>query len=501
MGASSVLSDCLGARGMLPFAPLRIIVLFWVVCPCGLRVKDFVGLFGQSAPGIAFLRASLLMIFTHEMEVLSMRVSLQTFSDHAFEIDMRKLVVDADQILQGLLCLSGPLPGAFFCFDRAPVSSPDVTPSKILRRATGAVDFGYQDHNISVGMMLRLDTERLNCREIFTFDVFGFRPYADTMNAIVALVGAIAAARQMGGDSIILDEWGLKIFDEYTDTWKRDINPLREQLSIYDLDENVDQIDLVAPAWEGYPIESIMKCANTEEMPFPKAWPVLLSRLGPVWPAFHGNSKIDAEVKRVIEVAVARVLESAGFSYHKWKEKFVRTIEGGNQAVYVSVSSAGPGFGISYRVSCTFDLECEVRCRIDGDPLEKSSVMTTFGKSFTIPSLGLIERWAGMIASSNEELELALDQVGSVIRNEWLPRLDVMEDIRGCANMMFASGVEHMDDSSDEPELSHKAIIIAKLAKDARYEELVMQRRDVLRKTGNGWEEQFERLLQVLKFY
>jgi hypothetical protein len=200
------------------------------------------------------------------------------------------------------------------------------------------------------------------------------------------------------------------------------------------------------------------------------------------------------EVRDFIYAKLSKVLLSAGFRLNKGEGAFVRKITNGFQKIFVPLVDYNPIFVFSLTIGIRLDAVEDIFNRFSGaDDKGQKQTLTTITQ-LTYFTEG---RRKDYRVSTPIEIENAFSELNTVIDSNILPFLERYRDIQSLDAAINTEKLPGFDSSTLISHAMH-SIILARLAGNNRYNELVIEYDNALKGYPPFDRERFARLVSFL---
>ena len=158
-----------------------------------------------------------------------------------------------------------------------------------------------------------------------------------------------------------------------------------------------------------------------------------------------------------------------GWKTVKKAQAFVRPIPGGAQKIFVSLVDYNPEFRFSLTFATRIDRVEDIVNRFNEAPpsAHKATVTSMTQLSYFFPGEPEPKQYS---VQTEDELRKAVEAAGAVLRDKALPFLEAHRDLAALDRAM--NGGDARFDTSDPTNRATRALTVAKLAGNPRFEEL-----------------------------
>jgi hypothetical protein len=153
----------------------------------------------------------------------------------------------------------------------------------------------------------------------------------------------------------------------------------------------------------------------------------------------------------------------------KKDEAFVRPIPGGVQKIFISLVDYNPEFRFSLTFATRIDRVEDIVNQFNEAPpaAHKATVTSITQLSYFSPGEPEPKQYA---VKTEDDIRKAVDEVGALLRTKALPFMEAHLDIAALDRAM--NGGDNRFDTSDPTNRATRALTVAKLAGNSRFEEL-----------------------------
>ncbi|NEO53643.1 MAG: hypothetical protein F6K54_11460 [Okeania sp. SIO3B5] len=203
------------------------------------------------------------------------------------------------------------------------------------------------------------------------------------------------------------------------------------------------------------------------------------------------------EVRDLIYSKLNEVLSNKGFRLKKSRECFVRSFTGGHQHISISIIDYRPEFIFSLTMAIRLDAVEQIFHLFSGSLSNYQALSTTTLTQLDYFTEGQVKEYK---ISTETEILTALEKLSKIIIERIIPFFD-----KHCDIYSVEAGVNSKSligfDSTQFPSGAMHAVILAHLAGNPNFEELVGQFQDATRNFPEGEKDKFNQLVVYLRNY
>jgi hypothetical protein len=204
-----------------------------------------------------------------------------------------------------------------------------------------------------------------------------------------------------------------------------------------------------------------------------------------------------SEVLKIVHAELGSALSGTEFKLVKREEGFVRRIPGGKQVLGIPLVNYEPVFIVGLIACIRLEAVEDIFHLFSGSPTREYQLMSfTTGTPLRYFAAGASEFKIG----SHDELLTALDSAAAIVRSKILPFFEMHQDVQSLDATINNGGVARQDiEMRHEPAGAMRAVILAHLAGNSNFEQLVARRRSEMGVAEDNHEHMFNRLVVYLR--